>query len=144
MRYTIYVSQAAKVFSESDLSTLLKRSREWNSAHGISGLLVYRYNNEFKRGNFLQLIEGTEDAIQETWKRISSDPRHHTLIVLDEGDSEARMFSDWSMGFRNVDEKNLANVSGFSELGSDEFWENVKKKGLPDALSTLRSFYDGV
>jgi hypothetical protein len=144
MRYTIYVSQAAKAFSESDLSTLLERSREWNSAHGISGLLVYRYNNEFKRGNFLQLIEGTEDAIQETWKRISSDPRHHTLIVLDEGDSEARMFSDWSMGFRNVDEKNLANVSGFSELGSDEFWENVKKHGLPDALSTLRSFYDGV
>ena len=36
MRYTIYVSQAAKAFSESDLSTLLERSREWNSAHGIS------------------------------------------------------------------------------------------------------------
>jgi len=58
--------------------------------------------------------------------------------------SKTSLFSDWSMGFRNVDEKNLANVSGFSELGSDEFWENVKKKGLPDALSTLRSFYDGV
>jgi len=58
--------------------------------------------------------------------------------------SKTSLFSDWSMGFRNVDKKNLANVSGFSELGSDEFWEKVKKKGLPDALSTLRSFYDGV
>ena len=42
--------------------------------------------------------------------------------------SKTSLFSDWSMGFRNVDKKNLANVSGFSELGSDEFWENIKRK----------------
>jgi hypothetical protein len=48
------------------------------------------------------------------------------------------------MGFRNVDESDLANFVGFSELGSDEFWRDAKRQALPDALSTLRSFYDGV
>ena len=144
MKYIVYVSQAARAFSNAALAHLLTYSRERNSADGITGLLVYRYNTDFKRGNFLQVLEGTDDALDDVWRRISGDPRHHTIIVLDEGESEARMFGDWSMGFRNVEESDLAHFAGFSELGSDEFWEDAKKQALPDALSTLRSFYDGV
>ena len=144
MKYIVYVSQAAKAFSTDDLAGLLTHSRERNAADGITGLLVYRYNTDFKRGNFLQVLEGTDDALDDVWRRISGDPRHHTIIVLDEGKSDARMFGDWSMGFRNVDESDLAQFIGFSELGSDEFWKEAKKQALPDALSTLRSFYDGV
>ena len=143
MKYIVYVSQAAKAFSTDALSDLLTHSRERNTADGITGLLVYRYNTDFKRGNFLQVLEGAGDALDDVWRRISGDPRHHTVIVLDEGESKTRMFGDWSMGFRNVDESDLAHVLGFSELGSDEFWINAKKQALPDALSTLRSFYDG-
>jgi len=144
VKYIVYVSQAAKAFSTDDLAGLLTHSRERNAADGITGLLVYRYNADFKRGNFLQVLEGTDDALKDVWRRISGDPRHHTIIVLDEGESDARMFGDWSMGFRNVDESDLAQFIGFSELGSDEFWKEAKKQALPDALSTLRSFYDGV
>lgn len=144
MKYIVYVSQAAKAFSTDDLAGLLTYSRERNAEDGVTGLLVYRYNADFKRGNFLQVLEGTESALDDVWLRISGDPRHHTIIVLDEGDSGARMFADWSMGFRNVDESDLANFVGFSELGSDEFWRDAKRQALPDALSTLRSFYDGV
>ena len=144
MKYIVYVSQAAKAFSTDDLAGLLKHSRKRNSADGVSGLLVYRYNSDFKRGNFLQVLEGTDDALDDVWRRISGDPRHHTIIVLDEGKSETRMFGDWSMGFRNVDESDLAKFAGFSELGSDAFWQDAKKQALPDALSTLRSFYDAI
>ena len=144
MKYIVYVSQAAKAFSTDDLAGLLTHSRERNSADGVTGLLVYRYNTDFKRGNFLQVLEGTDDALDDVWRRISGDPRHHTIIVLDEGESDVRMFGDWSMGFRNVDENDLAKFAGFSELGSDAFWQDAKKQTLPDALSTLRSFYDGV
>lgn len=144
MKYIVYVSQAAKAFSTDDLARLLTYSRERNSADGITGLLVYRYNTDFKRGNFIQVLEGTDDALDDVWRRISGNPRHHTIIVLDEGESNERMFGDWSMGFRNVDESDLAQFVGFSELGSDEFWQNAKKQPVPDALSTLRSFYDGV
>jgi|TARA_B110000967_G_scaffold191241_1_gene216703 hypothetical protein len=144
MKHIVYVSRAAKPFSSDELSGLMKHSRTRNSADEITGLLVYRYNDDFKRGNFLQVLEGNEEALDDVWRRISGDPRHHTIIVLEEGESDARMFGDWSMGFRNVDAGDLAHITGFSELGSDAFWEDAKKQALPDALSTLRSFYDGV
>lgn len=144
MKYIVYVSQAAKAFSTNTLADLLTYSRKRNSADGVTGLLIYRYNPDFKRGNFLQVLEGADDALKDVWSRISSDPRHHTIIVLEEGENAARMFGEWSMGFRNVDESDLAQFAGFSELGSDEFWEDAKKQALPDALSTLCSFYEGV
>jgi hypothetical protein len=144
VNYIVYVSQAAKAFSTDELAGLLTHSRQRNTDDGVTGLLVYRYNPDFTRGNFLQVLEGTDDALEDVWRRISSDPRHHTIIVLDEGTSDTRMFGDWSMGFRNVDEVDLIRSQGFSELGSDAFWEDAKKQALPDALTTLRSFYDGV
>jgi hypothetical protein len=144
MRYIVYVSQAAKAFSTENLAALLEHSRDWNSADDITGLLIYRYNDDFRRGNFLQVLEGPEDAVADVWSRISSDPRHHTIIVLEEGESDARAFGDWSMGFRNVDEQDFAGFVGFSELGSDQFWQDAKKQALPDAMAALRSFYDGV
>lgn len=144
MKHIIYVSQAAKAFSKDDLAGLLSHSRTRNSADGITGLLIYRYNDDFRRGNFLQVLEGTGEALDDVWRRISGDPRHHTVIVLEEGESDERMFGDWSMGFRNVDAEDLAQIPGFSELGSDEFWGDAKKQALPDALATLRRFYDGV
>ncbi|MFT5631284.1 MAG: hypothetical protein ACI9HB_002463 [Gammaproteobacteria bacterium] len=144
VKHIVYVSQATKSFSTDDLAELLTHSRARNSTDEVTGLLVYRYNDDFKRGNFLQVLEGPEDALEDVWRRISSDPRHHTIIVLEEGESQTRMFADWSMGFRNVDALDLAKFNGFAELGSDEFWEDAKKQALPDALVTLRSFYDGV
>ena len=144
MKYIVYVSQAVNAFSTNDLGRLLEHSRDRNEKDGITGLLVYRYNADFKRGNFLQVLEGTSEALDDVWNRISNDPRHHTLIVLDEGQSDARMFGNWSMGFKNVDENDLGKFPGFSELGSDEFWKNANKNALVDALNTLRSFYDGV
>ena len=144
MRYIVYVSQAAKAFSADNLAGLLDHSRVRNTAEEVTGLLIYRYNEDFRRGNFLQVLEGPEDALANVWSRISSDPRHHTIIVLKEGESDARAFGDWSMGFRNVDEKDFVDFVGFSELGSDQFWEDAKKQALPDAMAALRSFYDSV
>ena len=143
MRYIVYVSQAVKAFSTNDLAKLLEHSRTSNAKDGITGLLIYRYNADYRRGNFLQVLEGTNDALDDVWNRISNDPRLHTLVVLDGGESDAKMFGDWSMGFKNVDEKDLIEFSGFSELGSDAFWKNANKEALPDALTTLRSFYEG-
>lgn len=143
MKHIVYVSQAAKAFSAEKLAALLEYSRDRNAAEDITGLLVYRYNDDFKRGNFLQVLEGSSEALDDVWRRIAGDPRHHTIIVLEEGESDTRMFGDWSMGFRNVEETDLSSFAGFSELGSDVFWESAKKQALPGALDALRSFYDG-
>lgn len=144
MKYIVYVSQAKKAFTTAELAALLEKSRKNNTRDGVTGLLIYRYNDDYKRGNFLQVLEGESAQLDAVWARISDDKRHHTIIVLNEGDIEKRMFAGWSMGFRNVDASDMINHPGFSELGSDEFWAAAKEKTLPDALDTLRSFYDAI
>ena len=48
------------------------------------------------------------------------------------------------MGFRNVDADDLTGVEGFSDLGSDEFWDQATSGTMPGALELLKSFYDGI
>ena len=143
MKFVVYVSQAKKPFQSNELSLLLEHSRIRNSKDRITGLLIYRFNSEFLRGNFVQILEGPEAAIDDVWQRISNDRRHHTIIKLKEGNAEERMFSDWSMGFRNVDAHDLKGFEGFSDLGSDNFWNQANPSAMSDALELLKSFYDG-
>ena len=79
--------------SSSELEGILRKAREWNEAHEITGLLIYRFNKVFRRGNFLQIIEGPKKSILSAWERISNDPRHHTITVLEDGQFQDRNFS---------------------------------------------------
>ncbi len=105
--------------------------------------MIYRFNPDFGRGNFVQALEGPDDKINDVWRRISNDARHHTIIVVHEGPIENRMFSDWSMGFKNVAAEDLESFKGFSDLGSDRFWQEVTPTSAASALELLKSFYDG-
>jgi len=142
MKYITYVSQAQRPFTQDDLAKLLAHSRVRNEQDDISGCLVYRYNEDVERGNFLQVLEGPEVAIDDVWNRISADNRHHTIIVIDEGEVDDRMFSNWSMGFKNVDADDLKDVEGFADLGSDAFWERASEDTLSNGLELLKGFYD--
>jgi len=142
MKYIVYVSQAERPFSTDELSSLLQHSRTRNVGDDISGLLIYRFNSDYGRGNFVQVLEGPNDRIDDVWRRISNDARHHTIIVVEEGLIEQRMFRDWSMGFKNVTAEDLKNVEGFSDLGSDQFWQEITPTSAAAAPELLKSFYD--
>ncbi len=143
MKHIVYVSQAERPFSTEALTSLLEHSRTNNADDGITGLLIYRFNPDFERGNFVQVLEGPEDRIDDVWRRISNDTRHHTIVVVSEGPIDKRMFSDWTMGFKNVDASDLADFEGFSDLGSDRFWQEISPASAETALVLLKSFYDG-
>ena len=143
MKFIAYVSQAVRPFERDELTQLLEYSRTRNLEGEITGLLIYRYSSEFSRGNFVQALEGPEAALEDVWQRISKNRRHHTIVVVEEGDTETRMFADWSMGFRNVDADDLKDFKGFSDLGSDKFWDQINSGAKPDALELLKSFYRG-
>ena len=98
MKFLIYVSQAVKPFAQKQLKELLDQSRARNAQDGITGLLVYRLNPDFDRGNFLQVLEGPDAVVGEVWRRIAGDRRHHTVVMIEEGKIESRMFADWAMG----------------------------------------------
>ena len=141
LNYVIYYSFSQSDISNSELEGILRKAREWNQANEITGLLIYRFNKIFKRGNFLQIIEGPQKSILSAWERISTDPRHHTITVLEDGSFEERNFSAWSMGLKNLDTETLTEIPGFININNDQFWSNPNNL-KPSALELLRNFYD--
>ena len=77
MYFLVYVSAAVTWFSESELRALLTSARFRNEHAGITGMLLY------KDGNFMQALEGPEDAVRALYRRIEGDRRHRGLLVLD-------------------------------------------------------------
>jgi hypothetical protein len=102
MRRLIYCSQASQDFAPEELVELLERARACNERVGLSGMLLYSSQS------FLQVLEGEEVALQETYARIHNDPRHTNLRLLLDELVSARLFPDWSMGFDHVDDEDLA------------------------------------
>lgn len=141
MYHLIYVSQATRPMSEEELAAILKKSRDYNTRDGISGLLIYKLTPSENRANFMQLLEGPEDRVLAAFARIEADNRHHTKIVLEQGEIADRHFPDWSMGFRNADAADLADFDGYSDLGSPAFWARARDGELSDALDIMLSFY---
>ena len=87
----VYVSEAVIPFSPADLTALLAVSRRNNAARGLSGLLLAA------GGHFMQVLEGTPDAVDERFAVIAADPRHgHVHRVLCEA-TTGRLFGQWSM-----------------------------------------------
>jgi len=142
MKYIVYVSQAAAPFSKDALKALLDKSRSRNTNDGITGLLLYRYSEDFDKGYFIQAIEGPDALLNGLWDRISNDSCHHTIITSAKGDQAAPMFPNWSMGFKNVDENDLVSIPGFADIGKDSFWQNLKENEMPEAVDLLRGFYE--
>lgn len=108
MYHVIYVSSASRLMDVEELGALLSKSRDYNSRHGITGVLLYR------DGNFLQILEGDESAVRAIFSRISCDPRHRGLITLSEGPSERREFPEWWMGFREMKLSEVELLPGFT------------------------------
>jgi hypothetical protein len=90
----VYVSTAIVPFSPSELAELMLVSRCNNRRLGITGLLLYA------GGNFIQALEGQEEAVGALYRTIVEDPRHHSITPLVRSPLEHRLFPRWAMGFR--------------------------------------------
>lgn len=106
----VYTSSAVEPFSEDQLLGLLEKSRTNNENLGITGMLLY------KDGEFMQVLEGEEDAVRSLSERIAADPRHTNFKVLMDRVCTQREFSDWSMGFTNLDAITAQDVPGYSRF----------------------------
>lgn len=79
---------------DSPLTTLrdiVKQSRARNAASGVTGFMA------FDGLGFLQVLEGPEDAVRETYERIGRDRRHRDVTLLGTRSIERRDFPDWHM-----------------------------------------------
>ncbi len=98
------------LFTTADLVSLLKCCRRNNTAAGVTGMLLY------KAGNFMQVLEGEEEAVRRLHDKILRDPRHRGIITLTEHMVPERQFGEWSMGFRNLSDAILRELPGYNEF----------------------------
>lgn len=142
MDYIIYVSTATKPMSEVELAEILSVSRKNNERKGVTGILVYRHPPDNAPGAFIQLLEGNKEDVMHTYNWIVKDPRHHSKIIIEEGQTTERQFPDWSMGFKNLSSDQLAKIPGFADIGTGRFDSDYFKKSQEKAREALAFFCD--
>jgi hypothetical protein len=105
-----YLSSASFPYSDGDLATLLLISRANNARVGVTGMLLYR------DGQFLQVLEGPEDAVRDRYSRISADPRHRDVHKLMETTVSERQFPEWTMGYRALTDTLADAIPGYEDF----------------------------
>ena len=106
----VYVSSEAGLFDKAALLDLLNKARENNHKLGVTGMLLY------KDGDFIQLLEGERATVQALYRTIAGDPRHTGATLILEEETPERIFSDWSMGFRDLSDPDVQSTPGFSQF----------------------------
>jgi len=106
----IYKSIATQTLGSLHLFHLLTEARKRNKQLGITGLLIYTQDQ------FYQCIEGTPQALDQMWRSLQSDPRHHDLALLVREPQGSRQFADWRMAFASYPQLNRYQLPGFFPL----------------------------
>jgi hypothetical protein len=91
LKTVAYTSLARLDLGEDELRQLHQQARHLNALDGITGLLM------FDGTRFLQIVEGTEEAIDDLVERLRRDSRHSGFEIRDERMVGSRSFPDWNM-----------------------------------------------
>ncbi len=129
-----YLSTATDPMSSQDLLRLLEECRENNAGCGVTGMLLYC------NGTFLQVLEGDEKVIEELVEAIRKDSRHSNMQILDRKTIDRRQYSDWSMGFKRISNRELLNVEGLREFGEKDFTSDYLVQHSPIVQSLMNHF----
>nr|WKN34755.1 BLUF domain-containing protein [Tunicatimonas sp. TK19036] len=89
----IYVSQAIHSFDEEDIYDLESHSCSKNKRLSVTGYLNY------KKGKFLQYLEGEKEIVLDLMATIDQDDRHNVLRTIHLPDLEERRFKDCYMRY---------------------------------------------
>ena len=105
------MSKSVRLMSDQQLDELLTEARHYNEKNQITGMLLYA------DGSFLQVIEGDEPILRKTFSSICADQRHKDIKTLFDETIDIRNFSEWSMGFRRLQNNNeVSQVPGMNQF----------------------------
>ncbi len=110
-----YISSATEPMSTQALLHLLQSCRENNASRSVTGMLFHC------NGTFLQVLEGEERVIDELLDIIEQDTRHTDMRVIQRKVIQHREYSDWSMGFQRVSERDLQQIEGLRDFSEKDF-----------------------
>ena len=88
---SVTYTSLARIDGASDLEDIETSSREWNARNNVTGFMI------FNGTHFLQIVEGTEEAIDDLVERVRKDPRHTGFEIRDRQKVERRSFPGWPL-----------------------------------------------
>lgn len=106
MHHLIYFSRATQAFADQQLQDLLTQARLRNAALGITGILLYGNDQ------FVQVLEGEEQAVLDTYERICRDPRHRAVTLFANKAIAVRSYEGWGMYFHPMGPATLRELVG--------------------------------
>jgi hypothetical protein len=134
----VYASSASRQVDEQDLMQLITAARKHNEANQITGLLLY------KDGNFMQAIEGPDDAVEKLFDHVRRDGRHHGVLQLLKEHIEERRFPKWSMALQHVDKLSPEHRALIDPFLKDSLTAESYKTNPTAAIKLLLTFRDVV
>ena len=93
----LYASTATgRTDSLLNMATILAESQRNNARDGLTGALAAH------DGRFIQVIEGAPGALDLLLRRLTPDPRHRDIVILDRRPIPERRFTDWTMASSRI------------------------------------------
>jgi len=134
----VYASRGVRPLTEPDLQALLDQARGNNVRLGISGVLIYGGER------FVQVLEGTDEAVHEVFSRIATDRRHYAVRILADEPIAVRVFGEWSMGLRRAGRGVLEGFdSRLAEALERAEAQTDGKAAIEDLLPIVADLVDG-
>jgi hypothetical protein len=106
--------------SGEEIRRILAVSQRNNEPQGITGALI------FNAGCFGQVLEGPQNAIEETFERIQQDDRHGDVSLLDFAPISHRSFPNWSMAYAGA---SLKGEDDFNDIAAESGFDLSKMTG---------------
>ena len=128
----VFTSVATRKISDEDLKGLLAKSRQYNLALNITGMLLYL------DPYFMQILEGDESIIDEKFKKNSNDEMHHKVSLIYKQPIEERSFSKWTMGFNKIGIEYFEDAENLIEIYKNDAF----KKHPKEVIELLKMFND--
>jgi Sensors of blue-light using FAD len=117
----IYLSTVSdSSISDSDLNELLVSSQKKNRENDISGILLHI------NGEFIQVLEGTKEAVLDLFEIIKRDKRHKNVIAFDEKVVTKRYFTGYFMAFDQEHYNELNKYQSLRDFNRDKILKTDK------------------
>ena len=91
MEQIVYTSRASKGATSADLFNIIEVSARNNPDREVTGFLIAT------RSEFLQLVEGPTERLEELLSVLKRDPRHCRIQILLRDPIQERHFPAWKM-----------------------------------------------
>ncbi|RYB94013.1 BLUF domain-containing protein [Nocardioides oleivorans] len=128
-----YASSATELMSVGQLVELIEQIRPKNERLGVTGLLLY------SGGTVMQTLEGDSRVVDDLVAVIETDPRHNGVRVVDRRLVDERAFSTWSMAFRNITSREVADLQDFSAFARESIGDDLGAHAVA-AFGLLETF----